>query len=65
MAMLDRIVLGRGLTLTRAGVLDTALARQASDHLPIWGDIAGAFGPVSAPTNGRVATATPRPTAAR
>ncbi|WP_415183306.1 endonuclease/exonuclease/phosphatase family protein [Phaeovulum sp.] len=46
MAMLDRIVLGPGLALTRAGVLDTALARTASDHLPIWGDITG-FVPIS------------------
>lgn len=65
MAMLDRIVLGPGLTLTRAGVLDTALARQASDHLPIWGDIAGAFGPVTAAISTPAATAIAVPSAAR
>lgn len=37
---LDRIVTGRGLRLLRMGVFDSALARRASDHLPIWADIA-------------------------
>jgi len=36
---LDRVALGHGLKLLDAGVLDTSLARVASDHLPIWMDI--------------------------
>lgn len=36
----DRIALSRGLSLRGAGVCDTPLARRASDHLPIWADIA-------------------------
>jgi endonuclease/exonuclease/phosphatase family metal-dependent hydrolase len=36
---LDRIATGPGLHLARSGVLDTPLARRASDHLPIWADI--------------------------
>lgn len=38
-AALDRIALGHGVTATDAGVDETALARRASDHLPIWADI--------------------------
>lgn len=38
---LDRIVTAPGLRVVRAGVLDTPLARVASDHLPIWADIGG------------------------
>lgn len=38
-AALDRIALSRGLTLHGAGVEQGALARRASDHLPIWADI--------------------------
>lgn len=38
---LDRVVLGPGVHLRGSGVLDTALARRASDHLPIWVDLAG------------------------
>lgn len=40
MAALDRIALSRGLHLQGAGVEQGALARRASDHLPIWADIA-------------------------
>ncbi|GGH47088.1 metal-dependent hydrolase [Frigidibacter albus] len=36
---LDRVALGMGLHLLDAGVLDTPLARVASDHLPIWADV--------------------------
>lgn len=36
----DRIALSKGLALRGAGVCDTPLARRASDHLPIWADIA-------------------------
>lgn len=36
---LDRVALGRDLELLDAGVSDGALARVASDHLPIWVDI--------------------------
>jgi endonuclease/exonuclease/phosphatase family metal-dependent hydrolase len=39
-ASLDRIALSAGLELRDAGVEEGALARRASDHLPIWGDIA-------------------------
>ena len=38
---LDRFVLGPGLRIVRAGVLDTPLSRRASDHLPVWADIGG------------------------
>lgn len=38
---LDRLVTGPGLRVVRKGVLDTPLARIASDHLPIWADVAG------------------------
>lgn len=40
---LDRIVAGPGLSVRRMGVFDSALARRASDHLPIWADVAGAL----------------------
>ncbi len=39
-AALDRIALCRNLTLTDAGVVEALPARIASDHLPIWADIA-------------------------
>ncbi|SFR52084.1 endonuclease/exonuclease/phosphatase family protein [Litoreibacter janthinus] len=39
-ASLDRIALSAGLQLRHAGVEEGPLARRASDHLPIWGDIA-------------------------
>lgn len=39
-AALDRIALDPLITLSDAGVVDTALSRAASDHLPIWADIA-------------------------
>ncbi len=42
LAALDRIALGPGLALERAGVLEAAPARIASDHLPVWADIAAA-----------------------
>lgn len=38
-AALDRVALTRDLHLRDAGVLQTPLARVASDHLPIWADI--------------------------
>lgn len=40
---LDRIVTGPSVRLRRMGVFDSPLARRASDHLPIWADIAGAL----------------------
>lgn len=40
---LDRIVTGPGVRLRRMGVFDSPLARRASDHLPIWADLAGAL----------------------
>ncbi|WBU57789.1 endonuclease/exonuclease/phosphatase family protein [Paracoccus sediminicola] len=36
---LDRIALSRRIELLDSGVADTELARQASDHLPIWAEI--------------------------
>ena len=36
---LDRIALGEGIAARDAGVADTALARRASDHLPVWADV--------------------------
>lgn len=39
MGRLDRVALGEGLHLLDAGVLDTPLARVASDHLPVWADV--------------------------
>lgn len=38
-AALDRIALSPQVTLNRAGVVETPLARRASDHLPVWADI--------------------------
>lgn len=38
-AALDRFALSRGLELRGGGVEEGALARRASDHLPIWVDI--------------------------
>lgn len=35
-ASLDRIMYSAGLSLSEAGVHGSALARRASDHLPIW-----------------------------
>jgi len=50
LAALDRIGLSAGLDLRDAGVAQDALARRASDHLPIWADIeVDASGP--APSN--------------
>ncbi len=40
LAALDRIALDSHLALATAGVLETALTRRASDHLPIWVDVA-------------------------
>ncbi|PZU61172.1 MAG: endonuclease [Sphingobium sp.] len=37
-APLDRIMYGDGLTLVASGVHDSATARRASDHLPIWAE---------------------------
>lgn len=39
-APLDRFAHGKGLQLTRTGVIRQGAARHASDHLPIWADIA-------------------------
>lgn len=39
-AALDRIALSDGLALQQAGVERSPLARKASDHLPVWADIA-------------------------
>lgn len=38
---LDRVVTCPNINIVRMGVLDTPLARRASDHLPIWADVAG------------------------
>lgn len=39
-AALDRIALDASLELRDAGVVETDLSRRASDHLPIWADVA-------------------------
>lgn len=39
-AALDRVALGQGIELRDAGVIETTLSRTASDHLPIWADVA-------------------------
>ncbi|MBU2868999.1 endonuclease/exonuclease/phosphatase family protein [Pacificibacter marinus] len=39
-AALDRIALDATLEMRDAGVVETDLSRRASDHLPIWADIA-------------------------
>lgn len=39
-AALDRIAVSGGLDVRDAGVVQEGLARHASDHLPIWADIA-------------------------
>ena len=39
-AALDRFALSHGIDLRDAGVAQDAVARRASDHLPIWSDIA-------------------------
>ena len=39
-AALDRVALSHDLTLRDAGLDEGPLARQASDHLPIWADVA-------------------------
>lgn len=40
LAALDRIALDGSIELRDAGVVETDLSRRASDHLPIWADIA-------------------------
>lgn len=40
MAALDRFALSHGIEMRDAGVDQSPLARRASDHLPIWSDIA-------------------------
>ena len=39
-AFLDRIALDQHLEVRQGGVVETAQTRQASDHLPIWLDVA-------------------------
>lgn len=39
-ARLDRIMVSPGLTIAACGVHDTASARTASDHLPVWAQVA-------------------------
>ncbi len=43
-AALDRIALSNGLELRDAGVVESQPARTASDHLPVWADIAARDG---------------------
>ena len=38
-AALDRVALSHDLALKGAGVVEGPLAKQASDHLPIWADV--------------------------
>lgn len=46
-AALDRVALSHDIKMRDAGVEEGALARRASDHLPVWADIAV---PANAPT---------------
>ena len=39
-AALDRVATCRGLALRDAGVVETPVTRVASDHLPVWADLA-------------------------
>lgn len=39
MAALDRFALTEGVSLQEGGVQQDALARRASDHLPVWADL--------------------------
>lgn len=39
-AALDRIALSRAITLTDAGVVQTRESLKASDHLPVWAEVA-------------------------
>ncbi|MGM0583415.1 MAG: endonuclease/exonuclease/phosphatase family protein [Pseudomonadota bacterium] len=39
-AALDRIAVSEGLVFRASGVHDTGAARRASDHLPLWADLA-------------------------
>ena len=36
----DRFAVSRGIEVLAHGVHDNHMARQASDHLPVWADIA-------------------------
>lgn len=36
----DRFALSRAIPVLACGVMDTEIARQASDHLPVWADLA-------------------------
>jgi endonuclease/exonuclease/phosphatase family metal-dependent hydrolase len=47
---LDRIALSSAVLMRDAGVHDTAIARRASDHLPVWADVALHPVPVAATT---------------
>ena len=60
---LDRLALGGGVHLAEAGVLDTPLARIASDHLPVWADLR-LSAPRPAPAVTEAATGAPPPGAA-
>jgi endonuclease/exonuclease/phosphatase family metal-dependent hydrolase len=39
-ARLDRIMVSEGVEVAETGVHRSALARTASDHLPVWADLA-------------------------
>lgn len=49
---LDRIALDDGLEPLATGILDTPTARRASDHLPIWMDLAVIARPKAVPGSG-------------
>lgn len=49
MAPLDRILVGPGGRILRHGVHRSALARRASDHLPVWADVEPAPAGADAP----------------
>lgn len=39
-ARLDRIMVGEDLRILRSGTHNTAQAKRASDHLPVWAELA-------------------------
>lgn len=48
-AKLDRFALSRDLRVRDAGVIDNNRARRASDHLPIWAELAASTDPQAGP----------------
>ncbi|MBW4706299.1 endonuclease/exonuclease/phosphatase family protein [Roseobacter sp. YSTF-M11] len=55
-AALDRFALSYGLQMDGGGVEEGALARRASDHLPVWADIAVPNQPLTCKTSPAAST---------